>query len=439
MALTYIEQLIVEFPDSADDLRKCKDVYQKKLWHQLTDSLEHVILTSKCKIDFIRFEAKFIRDFRKYMNTLRYGSLVIQIAQRSYQQKIINEIQGIAFLEQALTLIEDDEKKSKEQQHFDDKKIDNTQTKLLIKTQVALFELNRTVEASDDDKKDEKKTGDEEYNEEEDEYANTPFKIAKKKLDEIEVEMEESVRACPPLIYSRYHYVCSKLWQSQSEKNELPSDISWTAMFYKHAMSYLGYTALNQVDNITQWANDIALAALVAPDFYNFGELSLHPIMKSLEGTENEWVLEIVKAYIEADMNAYNVVMDKYSEKIKSNHVLNTAKPGDILIQKIRLLALVRLAFKKESFERIISFKQIQEYTKCEENNVEYLIIKAMSLNLIKGVCDEIDQTVNVTWVKPAILDNKQIGALQEKVELWIKKIEQTQKEINPQLGGLMQ
>ena len=62
-----------------------------------------------------------------------------------------------------------------------------------------------------------------------------------------------------------------------------------------------------------------------------------------------------------------------------------------------------------------------------------------MSLNLIKGIVDEIDQTVNVTWVKPAILDNKQIGALQEKVKLWIKKIEQTQREINPQLNGLMQ
>lgn len=161
--------------------------------------------------------------------------------------------------------------------------------------------------------------------------------------------------------------------------------------------------------------------------------------MKSLEGTDSEWVLEIVKAYIEADMSAYNNVMSKYSENIKTNSVLNTAKPKDILIQKIRLLALVRLAFKKESFERIIPFKEIQEYTKCEEDNVEYLIIKAMSLNLIKGVVDEIDQTVNITWVKPAILDNKQIGALQEKVKLWIAKIEETQKNINPQLNGLMQ
>ena len=160
--------------------------------------------------------------------------------------------------------------------------------------------------------------------------------------------------------------------------------------------------------------------------------------MKSLEGTENEWVLEIVRAYIKADMNAYNEKMSKHSEKIKANHVLNTAKPKDILIQKIRLLALVRLAFNKESFERIISFKEIEEYTKCEESNVEYLIIKAMSLNLIKGKIDEIDQTVNVTWVKPAILDNTQIGALQEKIKLWIAKIEQTQKEINPQLHGLM-
>ena len=272
MALTYIEQVIKDYPDSGDDLGKCKDLYQKKLWHQLTDCLDNLVLTSKCKIDFIRFEAKFVRDFRKYMNTLRYGSLIIQIAQRSYTQKIVNEIQGIAFLEQALTLIEEDEKKSREQQHFDDKKLDNTQTKLLIKTQVALFELNRKI-IDNDDKKGDDKGDDEIYDEAKDEYANTPFKIAKKKLDEISVEMEDSIRACPPLIYSRYHYVCSKLWQSQSINNELPSDISWTAMFYKHAMSYLGYTALNQIEDTKQWANDIALAALVAPDFYDFGEL----------------------------------------------------------------------------------------------------------------------------------------------------------------------
>ena len=265
MALTYIEEVISQFPDSADELRQCKELYQKKLWHQLTDQLDLLILSSKCNIDFIRFEAKFIRDFRKYMNTLRYGSIVIQIAARSFKHSIINEVQGIAFCEQALNCIEEDEKKS-QKEHFDDKKVDNTQTKLLIKTQVALFELTRKVVADEDGGDDGKESGD-------GQFVNTPFKIAKAKLDEIESAMEMSIRACPPLIYSRYHYVCSKVWASQEEGNELPSDISWTAMFYKHAMSYLGYTALDEIDDPQEWAHDIALAALVAPNFYDFGEL----------------------------------------------------------------------------------------------------------------------------------------------------------------------
>lgn len=160
--------------------------------------------------------------------------------------------------------------------------------------------------------------------------------------------------------------------------------------------------------------------------------------MKSLEGSEEEWVLEIVRAYIEADVSAYNNVITKYKDNISKNNVLSTAKPKDILQQKIRLLSLVRLAFNKESFERIISFDEIKEYTQCDIDNVEYLIIKAMSLKLIKGIVDEIDKTVNVTWVKPAILDKTQMKALQEKVKLWIKKIQQTQKEINPQLNEML-
>eukprot|EP01083_Nonionella_stella_P176378 616879_1 len=406
MALTYIEQTIVEYPNSGDDLRNCKNLYQKKLWHQLTDALDKLIATSKCSIDFIVFEAKFIRGFRKYMNTLRYGSLVIEIAARCYAQRIINEIQGIAFCEQALSCIENDEKES-QKEHFDDKKIDNTQTKLLINTQIALFELRNGNN----------------------EYINC-FNTAKTKLDEVSVQMEESVRACPPLIYSRYHFVCSKLWASQEEKNELPSDVSWTAMFYKHAMSYLGYTALSRVTNPSKWANDIALAALVAPDFYDFGELSLHPIMKSLEDTPQQWVLNMVKTYISADVDSYNDVITKYKENIQKNNVLQTAKPKDILSEKIQLLSLVRLAFDKASFERIISFEEIRNATQCDENAVEYLIMKAMSLKLIKGVVDEIDRTVQIQWVKPAILDISQMQAINKKVNAWIAKIQQTQTDM---------
>merc|ERR1719347_1447248 len=121
--------------------------------------------------------------------------------------------------------------------------------------------------------------------------------------------------------------------------------------------------------------------------------------------------------------------MSKHGAKIKGNNVLQTARAG-ILKEKIRLLGLVRLAFDKASFERIISFEEIQKVTQCEAERVEYLIMKAMSLKLIKGIVDEIEQSVQVTWVKPAILDMKQMGALLEKTKTWITKIEATQKEL---------
>ena len=160
--------------------------------------------------------------------------------------------------------------------------------------------------------------------------------------------------------------------------------------------------------------------------------------MKSLEGTEQEWVLDVVKAYIAANVNAYNDVMSKHGANIKGNNVLQTAREG-ILNEKIKLLSLVRLAFDKASFERIISFEEIQRVTQCQVDAVEYLIMKAMSLELLKGIVDEIDGNVQVTWVNPAILDIDQMKAINEKVKSWITKIEQTQKEIAPEFTSLMQ
>merc|ERR1711997_1265975 len=129
--------------------------------------------------------------------------------------------------------------------------------------------------------------------------------------------------------------------------------------------------------------------------------------------------------------------MSKYGANIKANQVLQSARAG-ILNEKIKLLSLVRLAFDKASFERIISFEEIQRVTQCDMDAVEYLIMKAMSLELLKGIVDGIDGNVQVTWVKPAILDMDQMKAINEKVKSWITKIEQTQKEIAPELSTLV-
>lgn len=76
-----------------------------------------------------------------------------------------------------------------------------------------------------------------------------------------------------------------------------------------------------------------------------------------------------------------------------------------LLTQKISILALMELAFKRPSDQRTIAFPDIATATKLPVKEVEPLVMKALSLKLVKGSIDEVDQTFSVTWVQPRVLD----------------------------------
>ena len=45
--------------------------------------------------------------------------------------------------------------------------------------------------------------------------------------------------------------------------------------------------------------------------------------------------------------------------------------------------------------------------------------MRAMSLGLIKGIIDEVDSVVNITWIQPRVLDTGRIGLLVEQLGGW--------------------
>lgn len=49
--------------------------------------------------------------------------------------------------------------------------------------------------------------------------------------------------------------------------------------------------------------------------------------------------------------------------------------------------------------------------------------MKALSLNLIRGSIDQVDQVVIVTWVQPRVLDKDQIDGMRKRLDKWNKEV----------------
>jgi 26S proteasome regulatory subunit N9 len=49
--------------------------------------------------------------------------------------------------------------------------------------------------------------------------------------------------------------------------------------------------------------------------------------------------------------------------------------------------------------------------------------MKALSLGLIKGSLDQVEQVVHVDWVQPRVLNRSQIGGLRNHLNVWSERV----------------
>lgn len=128
------------------------------------------------------------------------------------------------------------------------------------------------------------------------------------------------------------------------------------------------------------------------------------------------------------------------------------------LQQKIRLMSLIEIIFHLSADKRNLSFDKVAEGTRlpsdqvfflifvfplfvvtffCLWDQVEHLLMKAMSLKLIKGIVDQVDGVVSVTWVQPRVLDKAQIAALGSRLQEWNHGVSETMKKMQAQTPEL--
>jgi 26S proteasome regulatory subunit N9 len=193
------------------------------------------------------------------------------------------------------------------------------------------------------------------------------------------------------------------------------------AAYYKNALLYLACISLDDLtaEERQSRAYDLSISALVSDSIYNFGELLLHPILDSLNNTPNSWLRDLLFAFNRGDLRAYETLIGNVSK----NPLLNNAR--SFLYQKISLAALTETVFRRPAHDRVLSFSTISQETRVEYNEIEHLVMKALSLGLLRGTIDQVAEVARINWVQPKVLDMKQIESMRTRLKEWDGSVNQ--------------
>lgn len=187
------------------------------------------------------------------------------------------------------------------------------------------------------------------------------------------------------------------------------------AAYYRNALLYLAcidLATLSTSDRQSR-AHDLSIAALVSETIYNFGELLLHPILDSLTGTPHAWLRELLFSFNRGDLGAYDIL----AANMDKNSLL--AEHKKFLYMKISLSVLTETVFRRPPQNRTMTFRAIGDETKVPKDEIEHLIMKALSLGLLRGTIDQVAEVARINWVQPKVLDKGQIEGMRVRLKEW--------------------
>lgn len=192
------------------------------------------------------------------------------------------------------------------------------------------------------------------------------------------------------------------------------------AAYYRESLRYLGCENLDSLSTPEkkELATLLGFAALLGQDVYNFGELLAHSILKYLEGTEEQWLLDFLVAFNSGDLakfRQYESHWSQWPDMVKNRELLET---------KVRLLCLMEIALARPSKDRNISFTEISQKAQVPLNQVEYLVMKALAKGLIRGSINQVQQVANISWIQPRVLSLEQIANMADRIDAWRKDVE---------------
>ncbi|KAL2397069.1 putative 26S proteasome regulatory subunit rpn9 [Exophiala dermatitidis] len=333
-----------------------EDLWERKLWHQLTDTL----------LDY------FSKPESTSQRLPIYNTFIISFADKINQLKLVKL--GLSASEQ----IKDDNERSQFLQTLAERvdKPDSEEAYVYTITELASVYL-RLGETS---------------------KAREQLDKAQKTLDQF--DFVENV------VHAAFYRVNADYFQAQGDYTS----------YYRNSLLYLACIEESELTPEQQQkrAYDLAIAALVSDTIYNFGELLLHPILDVLKPPHpNSWLRELLFAFNRGDLSAF----DRMSDNLAKDHNLDSHRL--FLWQKINLAALTELVFKRPPHDRAMTFKTISQETNVKADEIEHLIMKALSLGLLRGKIDQVAGVAKINWVQPKVLERSQIEGMRTRLKEW--------------------
>lgn len=72
-----------------------------------------------------------------------------------------------------------------------------------------------------------------------------------------------------------------------------------------------------------------------------------------------------------------------------------------------------------------MTFATIANETQVQPQEIEILIMKALSLGLLRGSIDQVAEVARINWVQPKVLDMKQIDSMRLRLQDWDSSVNQ--------------
>jgi len=207
------------------------------------------------------------------------------------------------------------------------------------------------------------------------------------------------------------------------------------ADYYRSALRYLGCIELAEQlspQEQAERAADLCLAGILGEGIYNFGELLAHGILDSVKDTELQWLVDLLYAFNSGNIEKYNALSDKW--KTQADLAANETQ----LREKISLLSLMELVFQSPAGARGLPFATIAAKAQIPVEQVELLVMKALSLGIVKGSIDQVEEIAPLHWVQPRVLDKQQLEVIKGRIAEWETRVNETSKVVENQTGELL-